>query len=159
MFIAGAVCLEVLRLREVSFVWLTYIMPPKRSRLKSPPSDEDSAASTERSSSPSPPVYRNANVATHAALFAELPTDSVLSQIVGVATRLSARITALSHSAVAGDARVYRDCIRVTRSALSFLRPAVCDLAGLEIRLLASLADLTARLDEVNAPVRQRPRR
>jgi hypothetical protein len=82
-----------------------------------------------------------------------------LSQIVGVATRLSARITALSYSAATVDARVYRDCIRVTRSAISLLRPAVCELAGLEVVLVASLQSSIARLDETAPPPSRRRRR
>ena len=136
-------------------------MPPKRKLKQSPPeesSDSGSDTSAERSESPPLPVYRNAQVGIHVDFFSGLPTESVLAQVVGVAARLSARSTALAHTSVSGEARVYRDCIRVTRSALSFLSPAVCDLAGLEIVLLASLEDLTSRLEELTTPARRRSR-
>ena len=131
-------------------------MPPKR-KFKPEQSDDGSSSSD---SSPSPlPTLQEELVAVYTELFSGFPTESVLSQIVGVATRLSARITALSYSAATGDARVYRDCIRVTRSAISLLRPAVCELAGLEVVLVASLQSLIARLDETAPPPSRRRRR
>ncbi len=131
-------------------------MPPKR-RLKQEPPEENSDASTVSSSSPSPPEHQY-DVGLHAALFANLPTESVLAQVVGVTARLNARITALAYSSVTGDARVYRDCIRVTRSSLSLLRPAICDLAALEVVLLDTLDGLVARLNDISRPVRRRLR-
>ena len=89
-------------------------MPPKR-KLKQSPPEESSDSGTDtpaaRSESPPLPVYRNEQVAVHVQLFSGLPTESVLAQVVGVAARLSARITALAHTSVSGEARVYRDCI------------------------------------------------
>jgi len=131
-------------------------MPPKR-RLKAEVQSSDS--SSERTASPLP-TYLHPADASHAAFFAGLTTDQVLSLIVGVATRLSARVSALSHSAASGDARVFiRDCIRDTHSALSFVGPAVLDLAGLEMVLQQSLLDLHAALAEVATPSCRRRRR
>jgi hypothetical protein len=83
----------------------------------------------------------------------------VISQAVGIAVRLSTRLSALSHSAVTGNVRVYRDCIRVVKEAVSLIRPAACELAGLEVALLSSLSHLIAGLNATNTPARRRVRR
>ena len=90
-------------------------MPPKR-KLKT---EVEELSSSEGSASP----LLN---------FEGLTSDQVLSLIVGVATRLSARVAALTHSAAFGDAQVYRDSIRVTHCALSHIGPAILDLMELE---------------------------
>jgi hypothetical protein len=132
-------------------------MPPKRS-LKEESSDEGTNSSSESSPSPSPAIH-DGLVACYADLFSGLPHDAVVSQAVGVATRLIARLSALSHLTVTGDVRVYRDCIRFVRKAVALIRPAACELAGLELALLASLSRLTAELDAATTPARRRARR
>ena len=133
-------------------------MPPKRAIKPEPePSSEGSDSSSDRSPSPSPAIHDEL-VCAYAALFDGHPHEVVLTQAVGVATRLSARLATLSHSAVQGDARIYRDCIRVVKRCLTILRPAVRELAGLELALLASLSRLTAGLREAPPP-RRRTRR
>ena len=103
-------------------------MAPKR---KFETVDRDVSSVSSSTDSP-PPLYLHPAVASHAALFADLPSDAILSQIVGVATCLSARIAALTHSTASGNSRVYRDCIRVVRHAISVVSPAIMDLAGLQ---------------------------
>ena len=134
------------------------LMPPKRALKPEPePSAEDSEASEEHS--PSPPLALHDELAaSYAAMFEQLPHEVVLTQAVGVATRLSARLATLSHAAVQGDARIFKDCMRVVRRCLTILRPAVCELAGLELALVASYDRLSAGLREASPP-RRRSRR
>ena len=130
-------------------------MAPKR---KLEPVDRDDSSVSSSSDSP-PPLYLHPAVASHAALFADLPSDVTLTQIVGVATCLSARIAALQHSTASGNTRVYRDCIRVIRNALSVVSPAIMDLAGLQLVLQHTLEQLTTGLDQVITPSRRSRRR
>ena len=133
-------------------------MPPKRPLKPEPgPSFEDSDLSSDRSSSPAPAIHDEL-VCAYAALFDGHPHEVVLTQAVGVATRLSARLATLSHSAVQGDVRIFKDCIRVVKQCLTVLRPAIRELAGLELALLASLTRLTAGLRDAPPP-RRRSRR
>ncbi len=133
-------------------------MPPKRALKIEPESGtEDSEFSV--ANSPSPPLtVHDELAATYAAMFEQLPHEVVLTQAVGVATRLSARLVTLSHTAVRGDARIFKDCIRVVKRCLTIIRPAVCELAGLELALHASLDRLSAGLRETSPP-RRRTRR
>jgi len=130
-------------------------MAPKRKRE---PVDRDGSSVSSATDAP-PPLYLHPAVASQAALFADLPSDVILTQIVGVATCLSARIAALQHSTASGNTRVYRDCIRVIRNALSVVSPAIMDLAGLQLVLQHSLESLTTGLDQVTTPSRRSRRR
>jgi hypothetical protein len=127
-------------------------MPPKRTRK----AEVVSSDSTLERPASMMPIYVHPADAGHATFFDGLTSDQVLSLIVGVATRLSARVAALQHSSAPGNARVFRDCIRVTHSALSFVGPAIIDLVELEMVLQRSLSDLITGLAEVTTPSRRR---
>ncbi len=120
------------------------IMPPKRSRAEAaakpePISDDDSSSSDEND-------YMQARVDT----FYELPAQDVLSQIVGIASRLTAAIIAIRPSYGYG-ANVYncqRDRsvavdratnIRVMQQAIDCVLPAAADLQALGWVLAAQL--------------------
>lgn len=138
-------------------------MPPKRRAKREQPlrvsDDEDSS-----SESSSPPRLmlspRNAFAMREGvAHFAHMPTDAVLSQIVGIATRLSATIAQLKYSRVSGDVRICKDCIRVAHSAASAVSKAVADLLALEVVLEGHVDHAEACLAEATAQAQQQPRR
>jgi hypothetical protein len=66
-------------------------MPPKRKLRAENVKDASTDSISERTASPLPEDHRPhcSNAAIHAGGYAALPIDAVLSQIVGVATRLS----------------------------------------------------------------------
>jgi hypothetical protein len=132
---------------------MAYPMPPKR-RTRS---EDENSDSSERTASPLP-VHQHPVTIHHAAAFAVLPTEAILSQIVGVATRLSATIAALTYRATRGDERIYRDCIRVVGTALATIEPAIYELAAMQIVLRQKLENLTDGLQNI-PPSTRRPRR
>ena len=129
-------------------------MPPKRRRQ----SEDERSNSSERTASPRP-VHQHPVTIHHATVFAALPTEAILSQIVGVATRLSARIAALNYRPTRGDVSTYRDCIRVVGTALAVIEPAIHELAGTQIALRQSLDNLIDGLRDIPPSARRRPRR
>jgi hypothetical protein len=78
---------------------------------------------------------------------------------VGVATRLSARIVALSYSTARGEARIYRDAIRIADIALTAIESAVLDLAALELVLKQTLENLKDGQQNISPTPRRRPRK
>ena len=125
-------------------------MPPKRKRHSVERTDSSVASSEDAS-----PLYLHYDVTGHAAMYRDLPTDVILSLIVGVATCLSARIAALRHSSASGNVRVFKDCIRVINTALSAVNSAVIDLAGLQMVLDMTLVNLSTGLDNASTPSRR----
>ena len=130
-------------------------MPPKRQHQSE---DESSDSSCDCAAAPLP-VYQHPVTAHYATIYSALPTEAVLSQTVGVATRLSARIAALSYSTARGEARIYRDAIRIADIALTAIEYAVLDLAALELVLKQTLENLKDGQQNISPTPRRRPRK
>ena len=99
--------------------------------------------------------FNDDDVVDQASVFMTLPTDALLSMIVGVCSRLQAAVAPLSHKpsmvghGPGGERRLQQDTLRLIVAARKKLTPAVNALMALEIALADAKKNQAALLNDL----------